>query len=328
MLRLLFLPLSCFSSVSLATSVLKDKVALVTGASSGIGKVVSQALAKEGMKVVLVARRLDKLATTVEALKAGGAEASAFQCDVSSSESVQAAFKFSKDMYGGVDFVFANAGIEGGLAGTPLGTQDDADIAKVFNINVLGQTLTLKYAVEVFNERGGGTITFSSSIAALLGRTFYQNIARAVPEVFDQMRGSMIPYFASKAAVDMIAEQAHASYGDQNISVYNFNLAAFASEMGDRLGLKEDVPSGPIFKKLGNPIHVARALIAILDGSSQWQPGSHIVLENDCAIESKYFYDTLRDPRDPANNGWRSVGELRKFAKGVTGEPYEFKDEL
>ena len=119
---------------------------MITGASSGIGLTVAQELAKSGMKVVLTARRLDKLEANVEEIKKSGGEAVAFKCDVSNAVSVAWAFSFAEQHYGGIDFVFANAGVEGQLLKKALVDTEDDSLQSLFNINVVGAVETLKYA--------------------------------------------------------------------------------------------------------------------------------------------------------------------------------------
>merc|ERR1712070_31988 len=109
----------------------------------------------------------------------------------------------------------------GGLFQKALVDQDDSrEIDSLFQINVVGQVETLKYAVKSFNKRGGGTIAFSSSIAAFCG-----DVCRAVAVKMGVPRGHGIAYMASKSALDMIASGAAGAYGDQNINVYNLNIA-------------------------------------------------------------------------------------------------------
>lgn len=307
---------------------MKGKVALITGASSGIGAVVAEELAKKGMKVVATARRKDKLVALVEKIKSAGGDAVAFQCDVSNGVSVAWAFSFADETYGGVDFVFANAGIEGGLMQKPLADQDSQrDIRSVFDINVVGVLETLRHSVTAFEKRGGGTIVFSSSVAAWCGNACHEAMTKG-----GAPKGHGMAYMASKASVDMIADMAHGTYMDQGVKVYNFNIAQFASEMGSRCGFEENAtsaPFNPIRKEsIGNPVHIAEAIIAILDGTSKWPAGTAIAIDNDITVHAKHFFDKRKDPAALEHWGWRSPEELKKVAMDVKGQPYRFKEEL
>lgn len=329
MLRLLLC--SLIVALVVAKTSLKGKVALITGASSGIGKVVAKELGKQGMKVILTARRIDKLQENVEDINKAGGEAVAFKCDVSISTSIEWAFAFAEEKYGGVDFVFANAGVEGGLSHKALVDQDDQmEINNLFDINVVGQVETLKYAVKSFTKRSGGTIVFSSSNAAFCAETCGKaHVSQGMP------RGHGIAYAASKSALDMVASGAAGAYGDLGINVYNLNIAMFETEMGTRLGFDDlmkagqGAPFNPINKKQpGNPIHIAECIIAMLDGTTKWAPGQAILIDNDMTVDAKYFYDKIKDPGAIEYFGFRSPEELKKYAMDVKGEPYKFKDEL
>ncbi|CAE8586059.1 unnamed protein product, partial [Polarella glacialis] len=251
-----------------------------------------------------------------------GGTAAAKTCDVSDSESLAAAFAFAEELYGGIDFVFANAGIEGNTKSTPHADTEDGMLAAVFSINTTAQAITLKYAVRSFEKRGkgGGTIVFTSSVASFCNPLMLSQLA----EQPTSQRGSFIAYFASKSALDMIASAAHAAYFEQNIRVYNLNLAQFKSEMGQRLGFEQDkTPMNPVFKaSVGDPIHVAEVIIAILDGTSCWPPGSAFLVDNDMTVDAKYFYAHLRDPASTGQNfGWPSVEALKAVGRDVRGHP-------
>lgn len=91
----------------------RDKVALITGGSSGIGPATAVAVAKEGAKVVVAARRVQEGQETVDMVKAAGGKVSFIQTDVSQSADVQAMIEHVISTYGRLDFAFNNAGIEG-----------------------------------------------------------------------------------------------------------------------------------------------------------------------------------------------------------------------
>lgn len=319
-----FLVLVLFSFAQLAIGVqkapLKGKVALITGASSGIGMVAAQELAKVGMKVVLLARREDKLKEVVADINKAGGEGYAFTCDVGSAASIERAFEMARRKYGGIDFVFSNAGTEGYSSQKNLTDTPDAALQGLMNTNVVGTMQTLKYAIKAFEQRGGGTIAFSSSILAFCGDV--------CTSALGALGSTLLPYVTSKAAIDMMAEAAHGSYSAQGVRVYNLNIGVFQSEMASRAGFEVDSPAplNPIMKEsVGNPIHIAEVIVAILDGTSKWPPGSSIVIDNDITISSKYFTDRSGTPEF---FGFPSPEELKKVAMNIRGEPYVFKGEL
>lgn len=313
------------ASLAGAAEPLQGKVAFITGASSGIGAVVAREFAKHGVKVVLTARRKEKLSANVDAIKGAGGEAAAFSCDVSNGTSVADAFAFAEKTYGGVDFVFANAGIEGPgtLVQGLVDQDDDAHIQAVFDINSVGAVHTLKHAVKAFEKKKGGTIAFSSSILSNFGE--HQKILSS----FGGPPGNLLTYTASKAAVDMIVEAAHGSFADQGVKVFNLNIGMFWSEIQERVGGKEDGDGAfnPIFKCcMGNPKSIADVLLAILDGSSKWPAGSHFVVDNDATFDAKHLFDTRKKLGSLESLGWPSPEELKPFAKDVRGEPYNFTE--
>jgi NAD(P)-dependent dehydrogenase (short-subunit alcohol dehydrogenase family) len=115
---------------------MKNKVVLITGASSGIGKSTAEAFAAKGAHVVLAARRKDELDSLVASIKAGGGKASAIKTDVSITKDVQGMVAYTIDTYGRLDYAINNAGIEGELAPITELPEDVWD--SVMNINLKG----------------------------------------------------------------------------------------------------------------------------------------------------------------------------------------------
>jgi NAD(P)-dependent dehydrogenase (short-subunit alcohol dehydrogenase family) len=120
-----------------------DKVALVTGASSGIGRATAEAFARQGAKVVVAARRQDELAALVVAIEARGGTASAVTTDVSQAKDVERMVDHVMQVYGRLDYAVNNAGIEGTFAGITDLAEDDWD--HVLDINLKGTFLGMKY---------------------------------------------------------------------------------------------------------------------------------------------------------------------------------------
>lgn len=139
---------------------LRDRVALVTGAGSGIGAAAAHALAGEGAKVAALGRTEDELQKTVEAIQRNGGEAISVVADVSQAEAMQRAVEQTVNRWGRLDIVLANAGINGKWAPLEDLTPDDWD--KTLNINLKGTFLTVKYAVPYLKRQGGSVIITSS----------------------------------------------------------------------------------------------------------------------------------------------------------------------
>lgn len=139
---------------------LAGKVALVTGAGSGIGKAAALLMAREGAKIGALGRTPDQLNQTVAAIKDAGGDALALQADVSHAEDMHQAIQQIVDTWQRLDIVFANAGINGVWA--PIEELEPADWDKTININLRGTFLTIKYAVPHLKRQGGAIIITSS----------------------------------------------------------------------------------------------------------------------------------------------------------------------
>jgi len=145
----------------------KDKVVIVTGAASGIGKATAQAFAAEGAKLVLGDVVGDKLTSTVEELKAGGAEVVGLVGNIADVNDANALVDLAKSRFGRLDILVNNAGIMDRFL--PVGELTDDVWNRVFAVNVNGPMYTMRRAVPIMVEQGGGVIINVSSAAGLGG---------------------------------------------------------------------------------------------------------------------------------------------------------------
>jgi NAD(P)-dependent dehydrogenase (short-subunit alcohol dehydrogenase family) len=139
---------------------LKDRVALVTGAGSGIGKAAALLLAKEGARVGVLGRTEDELKETVRAIKRAKGQAIALTADISQPEEMMRAVEQLAEKWKRIDIVFANAGINGVWA--PIEELTPKEWDKTVDINLKGTFLTVKYAVPYLKKRGGSVIITAS----------------------------------------------------------------------------------------------------------------------------------------------------------------------
>jgi NAD(P)-dependent dehydrogenase (short-subunit alcohol dehydrogenase family) len=139
---------------------LAQRVALVTGAGSGIGKAAALLLAKEGAKIGALGRTQDELKDTVTQIQNAGGEAIPLAADISQPNEMQQAVQQLVDQWGRLDIVFANAGINGVWA--PLEELEPEEWDKTINVNLKGTFLTVKYAVPHLKKQGGSVIITSS----------------------------------------------------------------------------------------------------------------------------------------------------------------------
>ena len=149
--------------------IFKEKVAIVTGGSFGIGRAAAIAFAKRGAKVVVADWIEDT--ETLNFINSIGGEAIFVKCDVSHDEDVKLMVEKAVSLYGRLDFAFNNAGIEGLSAPTHECTNENWD--RTIGINLKGVWLCMKYEIEQMLKEGKGVIVNNASIAGLVG---FQNI--------------------------------------------------------------------------------------------------------------------------------------------------------
>lgn len=185
----------------MTSSLLLNKVVLVTGASSGIGAAAARVFAREGAIVVVTARRKDRLAALVDELRDGGAQAAYVVSDVSVNEQAAAAVDFALSEYGRLDSAFNNAGTGGDR--TPLHLMQDDVYDAIMDVNVRGLWNFLRHEIAAMLKQGQGgfSIVNNSSVAGLV----------AIP--------AAAPYIASKHAVVGFTRAAADEYAKQGIRV-------------------------------------------------------------------------------------------------------------
>jgi NADP-dependent 3-hydroxy acid dehydrogenase YdfG len=197
---------------------LSGRVALVTGASSGIGEAIAGALAQAGVRVTLAARRVERL----EALAArlAPAETLPIACDVREEEQVEAAVAKTLDRWGQLDILIANAGF-GYRAQTIAG--DTTVWKNMIDTNVYGLLLTLKHGVPPLLERGAGHVVVMSSIAGV---------------VVTPGGGA---YCGSKAAASAIADALRMEVGSKGVAVTAIEPGVVISEFQQIAGYTPDI---------------------------------------------------------------------------------------
>ena len=136
------------------------KVALVTGAGSGIGEATSRLLARRGHRVALLGRTRPKLDTVADQIFAEGGDALVIEADVSNSEAMRHAMETIDRRWGRLDTLFANAGINGVWA--PLAQLEPDEWRRTIDVNLTGTFLTVKYAIGMLSRRGGSVAITSS----------------------------------------------------------------------------------------------------------------------------------------------------------------------
>jgi NAD(P)-dependent dehydrogenase (short-subunit alcohol dehydrogenase family) len=201
---------------------LHNKVVLVTGATSGIGKASALAFGKAGSKVVLSGRREAEGKAVAAEIVAAGGEATFIQADVTQETQVQALIEATVAAYGRLDVAFNNAGVE--LTG-PVTDVSEADYRRIFDTNVWSVIVSMKHEIPQMLKNGGGVIINTSSIAGHIG-----------------MGGASL-YIASKHAVEGLTKAVALEYAKQGVRVNAVAPAAIETDMLTRFtgGGNEDM---------------------------------------------------------------------------------------
>lgn len=139
---------------------LKDRVAVVTGAGSGIGKAAALLLAREGARIGALGRTEEELQEVVDQIKREGGEAIALVADISDADAMRAATERAAREWNRIDIVFANAGVNGVWA--PIEELEPEEWDKTLSVNLRGTFLSVKYAVPYLKRRGGSVVITSS----------------------------------------------------------------------------------------------------------------------------------------------------------------------
>ncbi|MDQ5846882.1 MAG: SDR family NAD(P)-dependent oxidoreductase [Acidobacteriota bacterium] len=171
----------------------KDKVVMITGASSGIGRGVAIELGRRGAKVGLVARRAEALREAVEEITKQGSEASAAPADVQNAESIRSAADAIRNELGPIDVLIANAGIG---PTRDAANFDSKEVADVINVNVIGASNSVAAVVPEMLARGQGHLVVISSLAAYRGlpkSAAYCASKAAVSAFFESLRLDLEP---------------------------------------------------------------------------------------------------------------------------------------
>jgi NADP-dependent 3-hydroxy acid dehydrogenase YdfG len=171
-----------------------DRVAVVTGASSGIGEATAKALAREGYAVSLAARREERINELAEEISSSGGKALAVPTDVGDLSSAQALIQRTKDELGSVDVLINNAGVM--LLGPILGA-DIEHWQRMVNVNVLGLMYCTHAALPIMQDQGGGHIVNVSSVAgrvARLGSGVYNATKWGVGAFSESLRQEALNY--------------------------------------------------------------------------------------------------------------------------------------
>ena len=186
---------------------LADKVAIVTGGNSGIGKTTAEIFAEEGASVILMARRKEQGQEVANAIQKNGGKAAFIACDVSDHTSVESAIDEAATIYGKVDVLFNNAG---GGAGSSFPNEPIEEWQRVIQTNLTGTFFVSQAVWPHLVKAGGGAVVNMSSLAAQRGFS---------PAMKKQFGATSSSYYAAKAGVDALTRYMAGIGGEDNIRV-------------------------------------------------------------------------------------------------------------
>ena len=226
-------------------SMLENKVALVTGAGSGIGRASSLVLAREGARVVVSDINASGAEETLSAIKEQGGDGVFVHADVSKASDVEALVSQTVATYGRLDCAYNNAGIEGYRSGR-LHEYPEETWDRLVDINVKGVWLCLKYEILQMLQQGGGAIVNTASVAGLVGSK------------------RLSAYVASKHAVVGLTKAAALEYAEDGIRVNAVCPGIIDTPMMDRLiagrETDEDMHTRQPIGRLGTPEEIAESV--------------------------------------------------------------------
>ena len=241
------------------------RVALVTGASSGLGEIFAEVLAAAGARVVLAARRRDRLEAVAERITGAGHECLVVTCDVTDPEQVAAAVMGAVSRFGRLDVLVANAGTAGD--GGPMPERLPHELfAQTVDVNLTGVWHCVRDAGAQMLSQGSGCIIIVSSVAGLAGQQCFPPA-----------------YQATKAAVINLARNLALSWADRGVRVNALAPGWFPSEMaspfieapvfGERI--VGQIPVGAV----GRPDQIVGPLLFLASDASSYVTGHTLVVD-------------------------------------------------
>ncbi|MBI1281371.1 MAG: SDR family oxidoreductase [Anaerolineaceae bacterium] len=244
---------------------MRNKVAIVTGGGSGIGRATALALSHEGVKIVIADIVKQESERVVLEIQEGGGNALYIKTDVSPSSDVQQVVNKTVETYGRLDYAVNNAGIGGTQALTA--DCDEADWSKVIGVNLTGVWLCMKHEIPRMLDQGGGAIVNVSSILGLVG------FANACA------------YTSSKHGIIGLTKVAAMEYAAKGLRINAVCPAFIATPMLERSGLTAGtdiydavVALHPI-KRLGTPEEVAAMIVWLCSDTASFVTGSAMLVD-------------------------------------------------
>ncbi|WP_430404133.1 SDR family oxidoreductase [Hyphomonas sp.] len=245
---------------------LNGKTIIITGASSGIGAAAARIFAAEGAKVVLGARRVERLEQITKDISANSGEAVFLAGDVEDSAYAADLVKLAESRFGGLDGAFNNAGVTGDMG--PIPDMVESNWHKVIAVNLNSGFYAAKHQIPAMRKRGGGSIVFTSSF---VGHTI------GLP--------GMGAYAAAKAGLIGITQVLAAEHGPENIRVNALLPGGTMTPMaGDDADFHEVVRGFHALKRMAEPSEIANAALFLLSDHASFVTGSAMIADGGNSI--------------------------------------------
>lgn len=242
----------------------EGKVALVTGAASGIGRASALAFTREGAKTVIADVLVEGGEETVRIIKAAGGDARFVRTDVSNAAEVETLLQKLVETYGRLDYAHNNAGILGTPAPTADCTEEDWD--RTIGINLKGIWLCMKHEIPQMLKQGGGAIVNTASVAGLVG-------IRGLPA-----------YCASKGGIVQLTRTAALEYTKAGIRVNAICPGGIRTPMlerllADRPEAEASVIAAEPIGRMGKPEEIAEAVVWLCSDAASFVTGHAMVVD-------------------------------------------------
>jgi NAD(P)-dependent dehydrogenase (short-subunit alcohol dehydrogenase family) len=242
---------------------LTDKVAIVTGASRGIGLAIAESFASAGANVVLASRKQDALDQAAEKIAAQGGEAFPMAAHTGDTEAVQALVAACVEKYGGVDILVNNAATNPHFG--PILTSEESHWDKILDVNLKGYFRMAKACVESMRERGGGKIINLASVAGM------------------QHQQGMGIYGISKAGVLMLTKTLAVELADDNIQVNalapGFIKTRFSQVLWQTPEIHQQIIAQIPQKRMGGPQEVTGMVLYLASAASDFTTGAVMLVD-------------------------------------------------
>ena len=242
---------------------LTGKIALITGASRGIGQAIAEAYASAGAKVVLASRKQAGLDAVAEKIRASGGDALPVATHTGEPEAIQALIRQAVEAYGGVDILVNNAGTNPHFG--PLMTSEDSQWDKILDVNVKGYFRMIKACLDSMISRGGGKVINMASVAGL------------------SPQPGMGIYCVSKAGVLMLTRVLAVELAPHNIQVNaiapGFVKTQFSRAIWDNPAFYEMTINQVPQKRIAEPGEIVGAALYLASAASSFTTGATLLID-------------------------------------------------